>query len=176
MASDSSRLIDFYAGRATDNRGRTIDDIWAMSLDDLEYTHDYIQWLFPLRERSSVEPETPTLDEATIAEFRAPAMQRRVVRSAETMAAFYGFRLEGDGSSWRLDLAPNAAQRQRVWVSPGNHNFLRLTRIMKSLAILGLDDLSAAWLDVLRRIYTQNPTVIGTRTWSFWTSAPAKNS
>ena len=88
------------------------------------------------------------------------------------MAAFYGFRLARDNSSWRLDLAPNAPQRQREWLSPGNHNFLRLTRIMKSLSILGLDDLSAAWLDALRKIYGDNAAVIGARTWTFWTSAP----
>jgi hypothetical protein len=166
-----SKLVAFYAGDGTDSRGRTIDDIWSMSLDALEYTHDYIQWLFPLRERSSVEPLTPTLDNATIAAFQTPDLQERLVRSAETMAAFYGFQIHRDGDSWRLDLAPTAAARQRVWLTPGNHNFLRLTRIMKSLATLGHGDLATAWLNALRDVYDQNASVIGARTLQFWDTA-----
>ena len=169
----SSRLVDFYAGRGTDSRGRTIDDVWSMSLDELEYTHDYIQWLFPLRERSAVEPLTPTLDDETVAAFQATDLRARLVRSAETMAAFYGFQITRDPSGWRVDLAPNATQRQRVWLTPGNHNFLRLTRIMKSLAALGHRDLSRAWLHALREIYDRHATVIGARTLQFWTAAPS---
>ena len=168
----TSILVDFYAGRETDARGRTIDDVWSMSLDELEYTHDFIQWLFPLRERSAVEPQTPTLTNATIAAFQTPVLQERLVRSAETMAVFYGFQMRRDANVWRLDLAPNAMERQRVWLSRGNHNFLRLTRIMKSLATLGLRDLSSAWLEALREVYAEHRDVIGSRTWQFWESAP----
>lgn len=144
-----------------------------MSLDELEYTHDYIQWLFPLRERSSVEPLTPTLDDAAIAAFRTPALSARLIRSAEIMAAFYGFHMHRDENRWRLDLAPNAAERQRVWLTQGNHNFLRLTRMMKSLATLGHRDLSHAWLEMLRELYDRHSTVIGARTLQFWTAAPS---
>jgi len=164
-------LVAFYAGNGTDSRGRTIDDVWSMSPDALEYTHDYIQWLFPLRERSSVEPLTPTLDDATIVAFQTLEMQERLVRSAETMAAFYGFRIHRDANRWRLHLAPTAAERQRVWLTPGNHNFLRHTRIMKSLATLGHGDLSTAWLNALRSLYAQNASVIGPRTLQFWEMA-----
>ena len=68
-----SRLVEFYAGRGTDFAGRRIEDIWRMSLDELEYNHDYIQWLFPLRERSGVQPDVPVLDDATILAFDAPS-------------------------------------------------------------------------------------------------------
>jgi hypothetical protein len=171
----TSRLVEFYAGRGRDSRGRAIEDIWSMSLDELEQTHDYIQWLFPLRERSAVEPLTPTLDDAAIAEFQATVLQERLVRSAATMAAFYGFQVRREGNVWRVDLAPNAPERQRVWLTPGNHNFLRLTRIMKSLATLGARDLSSAWLGPLRALYHKNATVIGPRTWRFWESAPSSS-
>ena len=147
-----------------------------MSLDELEYTHDYIQWLFPLRERSSVEPLTPTLDDAAIAAFQTAEMQERLVRSAETMAAFYGFQIQRAGPGWRLHLAANAAERQRVWLTPGNHNFLRLTRVMRSLATLGHRDLSNAWLTMLRELYDRHASVIGTRTLQFWEAAPFPSS
>jgi hypothetical protein len=168
----SSSLVDFYAGRETDARGRTIDEIWSMSLDELESTHDFIQWLFPLRERSAVEPRAPILTAATIAAFDTPSMRVRLVRSAEMMAVFYGFQMRRESGVWRVGLAPDAAERQRVWLSRGNHNFLRLTRIMKSLATLGLRELSIAWLDALREVYSQHRDVVGARTWQFWEAAP----
>jgi hypothetical protein len=169
---NASALVEFYAGRGTDARGRSIDHIWTMSLDDLELTHDYIQWLFPLRDPSSVEPQAPTLDEATISELQSPSMRERIVRSAETMAAFYGFQIRREADAWRLDPAPNAEERQRVWLRRGNHNFLRLTRIMKSLATLGLGLLSQAWFDALHDVYQRRGSVIGPETLRYWTSAP----
>src|SRR5689334_7706583 len=128
MSMNAKLLVDFYAGRGKDFRGRTIEDVWRMSLDELEYTHDYVQWLFPLRERSAVQPAVPVLDDAAIAAFALPEMRARLIRSADIMAEFYGF-LMADG---RLGLAPNAAERQAVWLTRGNHNFLRLTRIVRS--------------------------------------------
>jgi hypothetical protein len=172
MTIRSNALIDFYSGRSPDFRGRMIDDIWAMSFDDLEYTHDFIQWLFPLRERSAVQPNVPVLDDATIAEFDSAEMRDRLRRSAEVMAAFYGFVIDGT----RVDLAPNAVERQANWLTRGNHNFLRLTRIMKSLATLALPDLAAGWLDILSRVYADNQRIIGADTWRYWQSAPLVRS
>jgi hypothetical protein len=165
-------LVDFYAGRGTDFRGRTIEDVWRMSLDELEYTHDYIQWLFPLRERSAVQPNVPVLDDSAIAAFADPDMRGRLTRSAEVMARFYGFVMVDS----RLELATNAADRQAVWLTRGNHNFLRLTRIMKSLCALGLPDLAQKWLDALRGVYEKNPDVIGPETWRYWTTALAPDA
>src|ERR1043165_3546689 len=65
----SAKLIDFYFGNGTDFAGRRIEDVWAMSFEELEYNHDFIQWLFPLRERSGVQPDVPVLDDATIHAF-----------------------------------------------------------------------------------------------------------
>ena len=155
-----------------DGRGRSIDDVWSMSLEELEYTHDYIQWLFPLRERSSVEPQTPTLDDASIAAFQTPELRARLIQSAAMMAELYGMQICQDAGGWRVDLAATAADRQRVWLTPGNHNFLRLTRIMKSLATLGHGELSTAWLTALRQIYARHSSVIGPRTLQFWEKAP----
>ena len=52
----SSRIVDFYAGVAPDHRGRSLAQLQSQSLSALETNHDYIQWLFPLPERSSAIP------------------------------------------------------------------------------------------------------------------------
>lgn len=50
MSGGGNRLLDFYRGRGVDHKGRTIDDVWALTHFCLEHTHDYIQWLFPVPE------------------------------------------------------------------------------------------------------------------------------
>src|SRR4051812_18487482 len=167
----TSALIEFYAGRGKDFAGRRIDDIWQMSLDDLEYNHDYIQWLFPLRERSGVQPDVPVLDDTVIAAFAAPDLQARLLRSAHVMAEFYGLELVEQDGRTVVRRSGMFVDRGRTWLTRGNHNFLRLTRIMKSLAMLGHAALAAAWLDTLESIYAEYPEVIGSTTLRYWQSA-----
>jgi hypothetical protein len=161
-------LVDFYCGRGTDFAERRIDDIWRMSLDELEYNHDYIQWLFPLRERSGVQPNVPVLDDATIRAFDTSELRERLAKSAAVMAAFYGLELRDAGDRVVMHRSATFDARRRVWLTRGNHNFLRLTRIMKSLATLGHAELAQAWLDVLLSIYEEYESVIGATTLAYW--------
>jgi hypothetical protein len=50
-AQESEELLAFYRGLAPDNRGRYLREILLWDDVDLEYVHDYIQWLFPTFER-----------------------------------------------------------------------------------------------------------------------------
>jgi Opioid growth factor receptor (OGFr) conserved region len=87
------------------------------------------------------------------------------------MLAFYGLRLiEHDGTPAILR-AGNWMDRSRVWLRPGNHNFLRLTRIMRSLTLLGQPQLARALFDALAEEYDQAAIVIGARTLGFWKAA-----
>jgi len=165
------RLVEFYAGRATDFAGRRIDDIWRMSLDELEYNHDYIQWLFPLRERSGVQPDVPVLDDATIHAFEASELHSRVERSANVMAGFYGLEITHDDSGVVMRRSSQFDERRLNWLTRGNHNFLRLTRIMKSLVTLGHEDLARAWLRALLSVYDEYASVIGAVTLRYWRDA-----
>jgi hypothetical protein len=64
-------IISFYSGKTPDDRGRYLKDIQQWPDHRLESVHDFIQWMFPLREPSGVNPGAPVLDPATIAEFRS---------------------------------------------------------------------------------------------------------
>ena len=57
----NARLREFLRGTGTDHLGRSHAMILAWSDDELEYTHDYIQWLFPLEVASLYHPEAPAL-------------------------------------------------------------------------------------------------------------------
>ena len=164
----NEQLLRFYRGDGGDDVGRRIGEIWQYSADDLEGVHDYIQWLFPLEERSAFNPRAPVLDGETMAEFRRDATLRaNVERSLEVMLSFYGFAISNDG----LTRAPDFAERSREWLRPGNHNFLRLTRILKSLSLLGHEERAEELLTCLEDVYRERPTVIGSHTMGYWRRA-----
>lgn len=145
----NEKLIAFYRGTGADDRGRRIDEIWSFSHEELEAVHDYIQWLFPLTERSAFNPGAPLLDDDTIARFREDAALRaNVERSLRVMLDFYGLAIAGH----EILRVPTFGARSRVWLTPRNHNFLRLTRILKSLSLLGLHDRATQLLACLESL------------------------
>jgi len=131
----SDSIIAFYSG-AGDSEGRTLTEILAWDDDRLEMVHDYVQWVFPTRQPSAVNPLAPRVTGDTIRAFDAdPELRERLRRALDRMLAFYGL-VRRDA---RIDIDDmRFPARARVWLHPGNHNHLRLTRIMDSLATLGL--------------------------------------
>jgi hypothetical protein len=119
--SEGARIVAFFEGSGLDDRGRSLEDVLRFDDAALEYTHDFIQWLFPLRERSGANPTAPRLDDDAVTAFHArPALRAALRRGYDRMLAFY-----------------KAGDR---WLTPGNHNHLRLTRMIVSLRTLGLED------------------------------------
>jgi hypothetical protein len=169
---DGDKLIAFYSGIAPDSRGRLLADVWALGIDELERSHDYIQWVFPLYEVSRAQPNSPVLSPRAAEVIRgSDDMRERLVRSAEVMAFFYGFAVVRQGDAWTVVLADNFESHSRHWLMPGNHNYLRHTRIMKSLTILGLAPLARAWFECLDGVFKSNQRAIGAEAHRYWASA-----
>jgi hypothetical protein len=166
-------VVAFYRG-APDARGRTLADILSWGHDRLEARHDFIQYLFPLRVPSGVVPSAPLVTDATAAAFAAdPALRANLARALDAMLDFYGLRY--DEPTGRVERAPHFAERTRVWLTPRNHNFLRLTRILTSLRLLGHPDRATALLTGLEDIAAEHPTVVGesVRYWRVAGTMPA---
>ena len=161
----------FFAGDV-DDEGRTFDEILRWEDVRLEMVHDYIQWIFPLPERSGANPWAPVLDAPTVAAICGNAeMQGRLRAAFLRMLAFYGFVLEGDA----VVEGPRFAAASRNWLLAGNHNHLRLTRILRSLRVLGLEREAAALWEALHALY-ERETAAGRRTitpetFAFWRKA-----
>ena len=86
-----SQLIEFYRGTGSDARGRNLEQIWAYSDKEMEYHHDFIQWLFPLREPSQFNPDAPVLSDEDIRIFREDAsLRENLARSFERFLSFLG--------------------------------------------------------------------------------------
>jgi hypothetical protein len=171
MDPDADRLTRFFAG-GEDNAGRTLDEILGWDDARLEMVHDYIQWLFPLPERSGANPFAPVLDKETIAVIRgSEEMQGRLRAAFERMIAFYGFVVEGD----TLTEGPRFRKASRNWLHEGNHNHLRLTRMLRSLRVLGLEREATLLWEALRTVYERERSAgrrtISTQTFAFWRQA-----
>jgi hypothetical protein len=174
-----SRIVDFYRGEALHPSGVGIETIWGWNDRQLEVVHTYIQWLFPLRERSQAVPNSPTITEAEAREFRRdPELKERVLHSFRLMLGFYGFTLHpaadsaGDPAGG-VSITPAADfdAKSRNWLRPANHNHLRITRILKSLCILGLQREAREWFAALQRVYVANADLIGRTTYEYWREA-----
>ena len=175
-ATDCQRIIAFYRGEGRDDRGRTLADILAFNDEALEYTHDYIQWLFPLDVPSSVQPLAPLVDRQCQEQFRAePNLALALRQALKTMLDFYGFQISGDSRSIAITRARDFPRRAKTWLTHGNHNFLRLTRIMTSLDLLGEHDLATALQTSLAEVSRDFPQVVGETTRRYWMSAIPKS-
>jgi opioid growth factor receptor-like protein len=168
-------IVAFYAG-GRDDRHRTLDEILGWPDDRLEAVHDYIQWLFPDRRRSPVNPSAPVVTDNTMRAFAARAdLRERLAAALDRMLAFYGLvRARDQGDRVRIALDPASFSRQASnWLRPGNHNHLRLTRILQSLALLGLPDEARALQRCLLVDVAEGPgrNRITSATIAFWQAA-----
>lgn len=164
-----SQLVDFYRGQAPDSEGRRVDEIQSWSDEDLEIMHDFIQWLFPLPEPSQYNPEAPILTQTDISIFRSDvSIRANLRRSFERILTFLGLTITPTGA---VIQGPNFFERvPEVWAAP-NHNWLRITRILKSLSLLGLEQEAGAlyrWLDAA---CSSRRFPITAETFRFWSEA-----
>jgi hypothetical protein len=170
--SDDERLLGFYSGRLGDDRGRLLRDILAWPDDTLEEVHDYIQWLFPLTEPSAFNPRAPLVGAAAIQEFhRSAELRGNVLAAFERMLRFYGFEVAGGGEG-AIRRSAIFAERARVWLTPMNHNHLRITRILRCLCLMGLRAEARAFLAALSAVYQEEPRPpISSGTLRYWREA-----
>ncbi len=170
-----SQIIGFYSGTEPDHRGRNLHEIHEWPDDQLESVHDYIQWLFPLPERSAFNVAAPVLTREDIQEFRTRQdLQEELGASFLRMMNFYGFEVRSV-QQITMTRAPNFASNATIWLSPGNHNHLRITRILRCLTVLGLEAEANAFFDCLCEIYDEEHNkphpAISEETMRYWREA-----
>lgn len=146
MTREQSTLLDFLEGKGEDIYGRTLQSILEIpGRWWFEVTHNYIQWLFPLREESNAAYSVPLTDEMVDYIKKNDEILRNIKRSFLKMLEFYGFVCKDNG------IVPVIGRTEMIvkWLNLRNHNFLRITRILGCLSIVGYGDLAKEWLDAL---------------------------
>lgn len=123
-------LIDFYNGIALANRkqGYLYDDI-VFKWDDkkLDSEQDYIQFLFPLKTKSK-NKNAPLLKPQDIKKFKKdPQLRKKVILATIRMLNLYGY---------DENIEPIESKKQLGLYS--EHNYPRITRIMKFLHLIDL--------------------------------------
>ncbi|KAL9612338.1 MAG: hypothetical protein Q9167_003071 [Letrouitia subvulpina] len=175
LSSDtpSPFFVKFYSKpNTTDRRGRTLAMILAWPDDALEWSHDYIQNLFPLPERSSYNPSAPVVDRATFDAFRSNAELRERLRdSLVRMLQFYGFELRTTSTGEvQVVQGSNFREAAQNWVKRMDHNHLRITRIIRSCRVLGLETEAAAFYEALKNVIKVTGH-IGVSSQKYWARA-----
>ncbi|XP_049632849.1 opioid growth factor receptor-like protein 1 isoform X2 [Suncus etruscus] len=109
---------------------------WKGDYEKLEHNHTYIQWLFPLREQG-LNFYAKELTTYEIEEFKKTKEAiRRFLLAYKMMLEFFGIKL--------IDKTGNVAravnwQERFHHLNESQHNYLRITRILKSLGELGYE-------------------------------------
>ncbi|MBD2296319.1 hypothetical protein H6G06_23255 [Anabaena sphaerica FACHB-251] len=169
----NSLIVPFYSGSSADIRGRMLAEIWQENYDCLEKTHDYIQWLFPLTERSRFNPNAPILTDDDIQSFQnREELRNNLLASLKLMLGFYGLSCqESEDGKVEINIEQSFLERKKIWVHWGNHNHLRITRILRSLYLLGLEVYAQAFFKCLQEIYNLEKGEITKLTFSHWQDA-----
>ena len=167
-----SAVVAFYRGSGRDHRGRSLADIQEFDFYELEFNHDYIQWLFPLPEPSGANLSAPLLSKEDIAAFQSDQfLRQKLQQSFLRMLQFYGLGLVDSDRNAEIVRDASFDERSGLWLTAGNHNFLRISRMLRSLSLLGLGAYARAFLECLETIYAENPTTVGTTTIGYWRRA-----
>jgi hypothetical protein len=170
-------VLEFYlrSGVHYRHRGIPLDfcfqDILWWTDGTLERKHDYIQWFFPLDTSSGCNLNAPVLTPYEILQFRrVKSLRKQQLIAFRRMLKFYGLRYLF-GVVFR---ASNFDKRASVWIDPYanlNHNYLRLTRIITSLTLLGNGKQAKALVKFLLKIHVREEVTFPEETLVFWRAA-----
>jgi hypothetical protein len=152
MQTRRGAIQAYLAGEGRDGRGRTAREVLALPDRDLEASHDWVQWLFPLPTRSAAVPGAPVLDPVETAAIRAdPRSRATLEQAAERMAAFYA--------------------RTPFWLAAFDHNHLRITRILQSLRLLLGPEAARRFYETIMRLHEAGGAPVNPDSLRYWRNA-----
>jgi hypothetical protein len=150
-----SRIIRFLRGNQRDTQGRCLKDIHDMPDWKLERCHNVIQWMFPTDIPSAHHPDAPVLTPEDIEIIKNDQHIRAAIQSSLTrMVCFY--------------------EKNDYWITQKNHNFLRISRILRCLWVSGLKHDYVSLQKALDDVFIDYPDIIGEETYLYWKNANNK--
>ena len=144
----------FLLAKEPDFKGRAIEDIWNFSDEQIEHIHDFIQLLFPLNEGSGAVFHGHYLNTlSSIDAIKSNDLAKKSILKS---------------SKWFLDFL----ERNRHWRRRQDHNYLRITRIIKSLRLLVSDqEADLFYQSILSILNDEEKSKINYETLSYWNNA-----
>jgi hypothetical protein len=145
---------NFLTNIEPDFKNRFLNDIWSFTDEDIEHTHDFIQLLFPLNEQSeSVFHGYYLNTKSSIINIKSNDLAKsNIVKS----------------SKWFLSFL----ERNTHWRRKHDHNYLRITRIIKSLRLLVSDEEANKFYESFIELIDESlRSKINLTTLSYWENA-----
>ena len=154
MKQFDMNFVNFLTNNEPDFKNRFLKDIWNFSDEDIEYTHDFIQLLFPLNEKSSAISNGIYLhsNEAILSIKANKLATENIVKSSKWFLLFLA--------------------RNSHWKRKHDHNYLRITRIIKSLRLLVSDQEANKFYESFMQLVDENlKSKINSTTLTYWENA-----
>ena len=117
--------------------------------------------------------DAPVVDEEVIQAFQSDQrLHQNLLKSFTVMLRFYGLQCDRKETEKAVvSRSEDYPMRKREWVCRFDHNYLRITRILKCLMTFGLEDEARAFYECLRQIYREDSDQIGGETFQYWANA-----
>lgn len=156
-------LIRFFRNEQSDTEGRMLEDILQFAPIKIECCHDFIQWIFPTKEKSAVNENAPTIDD-TFAHrlLQDEKASCNFCKSCRLYLNYIGFRCD----EGKLCKAPNPYMFYQL----PTHNLLRITRMLNSLNQTGHSSCSKQLYSLLEEEIRMHPNRISAVTLHYWAS------
>lgn len=134
----SSDIISFYENKKTKKTRHLLKDVLVKGNNWFERTHDYIQWLFPLDEKSACNKDAPILSINDITYFNtnfvvAANFECSVIRFIH----FLGLGVTNGLDNFKNPQFEIINEDQLYTWQEMNHNSLRITRFLASTTMFG---------------------------------------
>lgn len=165
-----NNLIPFYSGESRHpENAYYLEEIWMFDTRRVRSTHNILQWLFPLNERSEHYLDAPVLSDEEIKIFKTDdKLRRRIIKSFHFYLKHLGLIYNEDA---KIIEKSNDYSLKSDWITLYSQTYLRITRVLKCLVLLGLHEIALIFFKALKEIYAEESEQIGTTSLNYWEKA-----
>jgi hypothetical protein len=145
------KIVNFYINQDKNSEGVSLEEILSYSDIKFEACHNFVQWVFPLHEKSLHSKSSPQLSKEDV-EILSNSLiaKNNILKALERFVQFL------NETKDPLEICYNALPSKKHWTTEGNHNFLRITRIIRSLRLFGLHKEAKDFYDYVVKIFNYN--------------------
>jgi len=169
MNTMNQLIVDFYSGKQRTHPGETLRESMTGAIKragKCPRLHSMAVFLYPTQSIIIFAPPSSMRSKSPNSRTD-PELQAQLLVSLDMMLGFYGF----ERNNQSITCSNSWEERSRNWLRPGNHNHLRLTRILKSLSILGLKTMHMhLWCCLTLYVRWESGAISGT-TMGYWKRA-----
>lgn len=163
--ANTDTVIKFLAGKEIDNDGRCLAHYLDFSPEDWEAKHDVIQWAFPNHVQSKFHPSSPVVEVGRV--MKHPDIHQAQANMATLFFSYL--------SSLSIDLGEDEefflTKPNPYWLESGNHNHLRITRVIIALRLFKMDIIAEKFGKFVLQLPAKYPYAINNTTVGFWHKA-----